>query len=192
MNGRKIDPLPQCDKFSTGKFIALVELSNDFFEEICSREVGRPRIPLPEFSASRLAKSAEPGNSSVCRTCRKFLRSHRIHSPELQHFPAGNDAVANLDEFIKHRQRSCAGEIRQGGRRSRDVDRRAGEHQLADLCRKSRCVHERHPASLAKANQINRGADMIDHDVEVGEIIVNAAETHLRGRGTPVGREQSP
>ena len=101
---REIDPLPQCNKFSTGEFVALVELFNDF-EEICSRQVGRPRIPLPEFRF-------EPGE--ICRSGQliglqdlpQVLRSHRIHSPELQHFPPGNDAVANPDEFIEDRQRS--------------------------------------------------------------------------------------
>ena len=161
MNGREIDPLPQCNKFSTGKFVALIELSNDF-EEICSRQVGRPRIPLPEF---RFEPGEIWGSGRLIglQDLPQVLRSHRIHSPELQHFPPGNDAVANPDEFIKHRQRSCAGEIRQGGRRSRDVDRRAGEHQLADLGRKPRYVCERHPAALAKANQINR-APIYDED----------------------------
>ena len=187
MNGRKIDPLPQRNKFSTGKFVALIEFFNDF-EEIGSRQVGRPRVPLPEFrfEAGEICGS---GQLIGLQDLPQVLRSHRIHSPELQHFPPGNDAVANPDEFVKHRQRSCAGEIRQGGRRSRDIDRRAGQHQLADLGRKPRCVGKRHPAALAKTNQINRGADMIDEDVEVGEIIINAAETHLRRRRTPVGRE---
>ena len=55
-----------------------------------------------------------------------------------------------------------------------DVDRRAGEHQPAHLAGKARRIDERHPAALAEADEVDRWPQLVDHHVEIGEVVVDA------------------
>ena len=84
----------------------------------------------------------------------------------------------------------AAADGRQFGLPRSDIDRRTGHHQLAHLGRKSCGIDQRQPASLAEPDEIDQPAEMIDEDVELGEIVVNAEKSHIGARRAPVGHEQ--
>jgi hypothetical protein len=118
-----------------------------------------------------------------------MLSGDGFDAPEFLHSPPRNQSVAKPHQLVKHRQWGRFSKPRQGGHRRRYIDRRAGEHQLAHLGREARRVDQRHPAALAQADQIGHAADLVDDDVELGEIIVDAEKTHFGGRRAPIGHE---
>ena len=93
---------------------------------------------------------------------------------------------------MKQRQWTGVGERGQRGAPGGDIDRRAGQHQLAHFGGKARGIKQRQPAALAQPDEIDAAAEPVDRDVELGEVVVDAQVAHLRRGRAPVGDEQPP
>ena len=68
------------------------------------------------------------------------------------------------------------------------VDGRAREHERVHLVRKARGDHCRHPAALAKSDEIHAAAEIVDRDHDFGEVIVDFKVLHIVGRRFPIGQ----
>ena len=72
-----------------------------------------------------------------------------------------------------------------------DVDRRADQHQPPHLLREARGIEQRHPAALAETDQVERRPDLVDRDIEIGQIVVDGEIPHLRRSRAPVGEKDA-
>jgi hypothetical protein len=72
-----------------------------------------------------------------------------------------------------------------------EVDRSTREDQLSHLGREPRRIDQGHPAALAQANEIDAAADLVNQNVEIGEVGIDREEAHLGIGGAPVGYEHA-
>jgi hypothetical protein len=97
--------------------------------------------------------------------------------------------IAQAHDLVENGDRQVPG--RQGKQRAAglDVDGGTGHHQLADLGRKPRGVDQGHDSALAQPHQIDRRADLVDRDVELGQVVVDGEQAHVARGRAPVGDE---
>src|SRR5712672_776601 len=114
------------------------------------------------------------------------LSIERARSPEPQGMISKKTAAAEIDQLLEDDQRRIAGDVRKLGVAGGEIDRGAGQHQLADLGGKARRIHQRHPAALTQADEIYRAAERVRQYVEIGEIVVDRQEAHVRTCRAPI------
>ena len=68
------------------------------------------------------------------------------------------------------------------------VDRRPGENERVHLFGKARRDHRRGPAALAKPNEIDPAAEVVDGDDQFFEVVVDVEVLHVVGGGLPIGQ----
>ena len=157
----------------TGRnLVSFVQLL-DHLEVIGSGQIDGPRVPIPEYRFQR----GEGGRADRFRRMQQLMNLvgvDRFRSPELQHLVAKDATVAELHQFMKQRQRAGVGERGQCGLPGGNIDWRTSQHQFAHLGGKTRGIEQRQPAALAKPDQIDGAAELVDQHVEVGEIVVDA------------------
>ena len=68
------------------------------------------------------------------------------------------------------------------------VDRRPGENERVHLVGKPRRDHRRGPAALAKPDEIDPAAEVVDGDDQLLEVVVDVEVLHVLGGGLPVGQ----
>jgi hypothetical protein len=111
--------------------------------------------------------------------------------PEVERAAAEHAAVAQPRQFVEQAERQAV----RGGANPRNaevgIDRRGDQHQLAHLGGKARGIDQRHPAALAEPDQVDRRTQLVDRDIEIGEVAVDGKQPHVGGRGAPVGDEQA-
>jgi len=71
-----------------------------------------------------------------------------------------------------------------------NVDGGAGEHEPAHFLGKSRRIDQSQPAALAQTDKVDGRADLIDGNIQVGEVAVDREIPHGRRCRAPVGDEQ--
>ncbi len=107
-------------------------------------------------------------------------------SPYLEDALAEHAAVLRGDELLECSKWNLQGHPREVGLPGGDIDRRARQYQAPHLAGKPRRKRQRHPAALAQADEIDRRPELVHGDVEIGEIIVDGQEPHLRPGRAPV------
>jgi hypothetical protein len=68
------------------------------------------------------------------------------------------------------------------------IDRRPGENERVHLVRKPRRDHRRGPAALAKSDEIDPAAEVVDGDDQLLEVAVNVEVLHVLGGGLPISQ----
>ncbi|MPL74161.1 hypothetical protein SDC9_19971 [bioreactor metagenome] len=111
--------------------------------------------------------------------------------PARQHVRPHHPAAARGDEFFIEGQRQPVRHRADRPVPGVGVDRRAGKHQRGDLLGEARREHRAHPAALAQADEDHPAPKVIDHDIELSQILVDVEIAHLLGGGLPV-RHQHP
>ena len=111
-------------------------------------------------------------------------------SPHVHRVPADDAAPAQVGALVEQREGQGPGRERKQGRRRVDVDGRGRENEPSHLVGKSRGVDHRHDAALAEPDQVDRTTDLVNRDVEVGEIVVDGQQAHIYGGGSPIGDEK--
>ncbi len=66
------------------------------------------------------------------------------------------------------------------------VDRQPGENERVHLAGKARRDHRRGPAALAKPDEIDPAAEVVDNDDQLLEVVVDLEVLHVVGRRLPV------
>src|SRR6516225_4520841 len=184
----EINRLSQRLKCPGGNLVALIKFLNGF-KKIKSRQIDGPRIPFAE-RGFETSKSEGTKSFLAFEQLSDLFSFHRPGAPELEHFVAEYEPVAETDDLPKDLHCSAVGERRQHGGRSLGVDWSCSEHQFTNLARKPCGIDERHPSALTQADQIDRRANLIDEHIEVGQVIVDPEKSHVvRGR-VPVGDKQ--
>jgi hypothetical protein len=69
------------------------------------------------------------------------------------------------------------------------INRSARQHDRLHLVREPRRRHRGHPAALAKADQIDAPAEIVDRDDQLGQVVVDLQTPHVGGRRFPVGQQ---
>ena len=115
----------------------------------------------------------------------------RVVAPERSDVAADHAAAAEFDQALKYSHGSSLGDRGQCRLSRGDIDRGAGHGKLAYFTGKPSGVDQRQPAALAKPDQIDQAAKLIDKDIEIGKIVVDSEISHLRTGRAPIGHEQS-
>ncbi len=71
------------------------------------------------------------------------------------------------------------------------IDRRAGQHQLGDLLGEAGGIGGGEPTALAQSDQRGAPAEIVDGDVQIAEIGVDAEVAHPHGRRPPKGQGEA-
>ena len=118
-------------------------------------------------------------------------------SPGMHVLPAGEHRlaehapVADIDHLLVELERQPMCELLDGTGASVGVDRRAGKHKASHLVGKAAREHGAHPAALAKADQVDSAAEIVDHDIDLGQVLVDVEIAHGIGGGLPVVTEHT-
>src|SRR6516162_11894722 len=70
------------------------------------------------------------------------------------------------------------------------IEGRRGGDELLDLAREARSISRREPAALTNTYERYAAAEVVDGDVEIAEIGVDAVVAHLGGRRLPKGQRE--
>ena len=68
------------------------------------------------------------------------------------------------------------------------VDRRPGENERVHLFGKARRDHRRGPTALAKPDEIDLAAEVVDGDDQFFEVVVDVEVLHVVRGGLPIGQ----
>lgn len=113
-----------------------------------------------------------------------------LSGPERRHLLASHNAAAALDQPIDDMVRRFFHRLGERRACGFQIDGRAGEHDAADFMGKTRRIDKGEPTALARADQIDRPADLIHRDIEGGKLRVDSDQSRLGSGRLPLGKKE--
>lgn len=167
----------------------LPEQATEHFAIIRSRQIDDAFIPTLKGGDGRLLGRRRERRLELQRVDKPALLAI-LSGPKRRHLLASHNAAAALDQPIDDMVRRFFHRLGERRACGFQINGRAGQHDAADFLGKARGVDEGEPAALARADQIDRPADLIHRDIEGGKLRVDPDQSGLGSRRLPLGEKE--
>lgn len=181
----QIDPLAERREGSRREEVVAINILDDL-SKIRARQIEAAAVPILERLDSR-ARGRRGGRKLDLQRARLAFFAAFLAGPERRQIVASDDAAASVDQAVDHEIRRPLDRLGQRGAFRFDVDGRADEDEASYLLRKACGVDERKPSALAESDEVERRADFVHGDIELGKKIVDPVKPGRRRRRGPFG-----